>query len=54
MWKLLVKLIYGKVCSHEFELVKDIKYFDYGRNVSTDVLLIYFCKKCGKVKKIKT
>ena len=42
------------ICKHEFEKIKDINFYTHvNAKMPTEKLIVYMCKKCGKVKRIK-
>ena len=47
MLQLIRFLIFGKKCKHEWKIEQDMKPF---RNIQ---IVLYSCKKCGKMKKVK-
>ena len=51
MWKALIKLVEKLGCTHEW---KEIKEFTVHSDFGTYYKFLFVCKKCGKLKWIKS
>lgn len=49
----LVNYIRSLFCKHEWELLKQVGYYDDGDKLPCRSILLYRCKKCGYVQKIQ-
>lgn len=52
MWKALIQIIEKWGCHHEWTLWKDVSVESY--DGSTWHIFHFYCKKCGKFKKVKS
>lgn len=52
MWKALIQIIEKWGCHHEWTLWKDVSVERY--DGSTWHIFHFYCKKCGKFKKVKS
>lgn len=52
MKNILSKLLEKWLCKHDWELFRETEVFFWGSTVGYEY--IFICKKCGKIKKIKS
>lgn len=51
--KWLINYIRSCFCNHDWEFLKEVRYFSDGYDRPEQITIIYRCKKCGMVQKIK-
>lgn len=49
----LINYIRSLFCKHEFEFLKQVRYYEDGDELPSRSILLYRCKKCGYVQKIR-
>ena len=55
MKEIINKLLEKWMCKHDWDLFKHIKVYDeFSKDMASGHKYIFICKKCGKIKKVKS